>query len=256
MQSVRSLAIALVSLALMYGTAVVAARIRRALPQHHLDEAAKDVVSRGTGFVVTLAALVLSLLIASGKNSYDEVGVKLRLLATEFVLLDRSLANYGPETEEIRGALRRAFIVVQRKIWPDGEAPAPATGEGSPRALIEKIQSMTRELRPANDSQRVLQSDALQQLTDITRTGWTLVELSEVRMPATFLVILDLWLVIVFFGFGLFAPPNRTVKAALLFCAFCAAGAVFLILELYSPVSGLLAISPRTFEVALEQLGH
>jgi hypothetical protein len=255
MQSLRSLGIALVALVLMYGTAVVAARIRRALPQHHLDEAAKDVVSRGTGFVVTLAALVLSLLIASGKNSYDEVGVKLRLLATEFVLLDRSLANYGPETAEIRALLRRAMTVAQRRIWPDGE-PAPATGEGSPRALIEKVQSMTRDLKPATDSQRTLQSEALQQLTDITRTGWTLIELSEVRMPATFLVILVLWLVIVFFGFGLFAPPNRTVKAALLFCAFCAAGAVFLILELYSPISGLLAISPRTFELALEQLGH
>jgi membrane-bound ClpP family serine protease len=83
-----------------------------------------------------------------------------------------------------------------------------------------------------------------------------LVELSEVRLPATFLVILVLWLVIVFFGFGLFAPPNRTVGAALLFCAFCAAGAVFLILEMYAPVSGVLAISPRTFEISLEQLGH
>src|SRR5215467_15875296 len=88
------------------------------------------------------------------------------------------------------------------------------------------------------------------------RTGWMLVELAEVRLPATFLVILVLWLVIVFFGFGLFAPPNRTVGLALLFCAFCAAGAVFLILEMYAPVSGVLAISPHTFEISLEQLGH
>jgi len=93
-------------------------------------------------------------------------------------------------------------------------------------------------------------------MTEIERTGWLLIELSETRMPTIFLVIIVLWLVVVFFGFGLFAPRNRTVDAALLFCAFCAACAVFLILELYSPVSGMLAISPRTFGIALEQLGH
>jgi hypothetical protein len=240
----------------MFGAAMLAARLRTALPQHHLSESAKDVVTRGTGFVVTLAALVLSLLIASGKNSYDEVNTKLRLLATEFILVDRSLENYGPETAEIRALLRRAMIGAMHKIWPDGEPPVPASSPESARSLLEKIQSMTRDLKPATDAQRILQVDALRELTEIMRTGWMLVELSEVRLPATFLVILVLWLVIVFFGFGLFAPPNRTVNLALLFCAFCAAGAVFLILEMYAPVSGVLAISPRTFEISLEQLGH
>jgi hypothetical protein len=253
---VYSLIVAVVSLVLMFGAAMLAAHLRTALPQHHLSEAAKDVVTRGTGFVVTLAALVLSLLIASGKNSYDEVSTKLRLLATEFILVDRSLESYGAETAEIRALLQRAMIGAMHKIWPDGEAPVPASSPESARTLIEKIESMTRDLRPATDAQRILQVDALRELTEIKRTGWMLVELSEVRLPATFLVILVLWLVIVFFGFGLFAPPNRTVNLALLFCAFCAAGAVFLILEMYAPVSGVLAISPRTFEISLEQLGH
>ena len=251
-----SLIVAVVSLGLMFGAAMLAAHLRTVLPQHHLSEAAKDVVTRGTGFVVTLAALVLSLLIASGKNSYDEVSTKLRLLATEFILVDRSLENYGAETAEIRALLKRAMTAAMHKIWPDGEAPVPASSADSARSLIEKIQSMTRELRPATDVQRILQADALRELTEMKRTGWMLVELAEVRLPATFLVILVLWLVIVFFGFGLFAPPNRTVGLALLFCAFCAAGAVFLILEMYAPVSGVLAISPHTFEISLEQLGH
>jgi hypothetical protein len=251
-----SLIVALVSLGLMFGAALLAARLRGALPQHHLGEAAKDVISRGTGFVVTLAALVLSLLIASGKNSHDEIDVKLRLLATEFILVDRSLDNYGVEAAETRTVLRRAMTAVMHRIWPGAEPAAPTSGGESARALVVRLDSMIRELKPGNDAQRALQSDALRELTEIMRTGWMLVELSETKMPATFLVILVLWLVIVFFGFGLFAPPNRTVNAALLFCAFVAAGAVFLILELYSPVDGLLAISPRTFEVALEQLGQ
>ena len=75
-------------------------------------------------------------------------------------------------------------------------------------------------------------------------------------MPTIFLVIIVLWLVVVFFGFGLFSPRNRTVSASLLFCALCAACALFLILELYAPVQGLLAISPRAFALSLEQLGR
>ena len=252
----RPIVIALLSLVLMFGAAAVATRVRALLPSGHLSEEAKEVVTRGVGFVVTLAALVLSLLIASGKASYDEVGARLRQLATEFVLVDRSLAQYGSETAGIRDLLRRTMASGMQSIWPDVAPPMPALEGESSRAAIEQVQTMIRELRPANDPQRVLQSEALREVVEIKRTGLLLIELREARMPAAFLVIIVLWLLIVFFGFGLFAPRNRTVNAALLFCAFCAAGALFLILELYSPVSGMLGLSPRTFEVALEELGR
>ncbi|HSS70331.1 MAG TPA: hypothetical protein VLQ46_06715 [Casimicrobiaceae bacterium] len=252
----RPLIIAVISLALMFGAALAAVGLRSILPDHHLDNDAKDVVTRGIGFVVTLAALVLSLLIASGKGSHDEVGSRLRELATEFILVDRSMASYGAETAQIRDLLRRTMASATRTIWPDTTPPGPTLTGETPRDAVERVQGMIRELKPANESQRVLQSEALRDIAEIKRTGWMLIELSETRMPTMFLVIIILWLVIVFFGFGLFAPRNRTVDATLLFCAFCAASAVFLILELYAPVSGLLAISPRTFEVVLEQLGR
>jgi hypothetical protein len=253
---VRPIVIALLSLVLMFGAAASASRVRALLPSGHLSDEAKDVVTRGIGFVVTLAALVLSLLIASGKASYDEVGARLRQLATEFVLVDRSLAHYGPETANIRDLLRRTMASGMQNIWPDVVPPVPALEGETARAAIERVQTMIRELEPANASQRVLQSDALHEIVEIKRTGLLLIELRETRMPSAFLVIIILWLLIVFFGFGLFAPRNRTVNASLLFCAFCAAGALFLILELYSPVSGMLGLSPRTFEVALEDMGR
>ena len=252
----RPLIIALITFGLMFGSATAAARLRPALPDDHLSDDAKDIVTRGIGFVVTLAALVLSLLIASGKASYDETGARLRQLATQFILVDRSMAHYGPETAEIRDLLRRTLSSATQTVWPDAKPSAPTLNGEMPRAAVERVQTMIRELKPTSDGQRLLQSEALREITEIERTGWLLIELSETRMPAMFLVIIVLWLVVVFFGFGLFAPRNRTVDAALLFCAFCAACAVFLILELYSPVHGLLAISPRTFGVALEQLGH
>jgi O-antigen/teichoic acid export membrane protein len=45
--------------------------LRRSLPEHHLDEHAKDVVRLGVGLIATIAALVLGLLIAAAKSSFD-----------------------------------------------------------------------------------------------------------------------------------------------------------------------------------------
>jgi hypothetical protein len=252
----RPLIVALVSLALMFGAAVAAIRVRPRLPDHHLSGDAKDVVTRGIGFVVTLAALVLGLLIASGKSSHDEVSGKLRLLATQFVLVDRNMAHYGADAAAVRDLLRRTMVTVTNTVWPDVETSGPRLERESPREAIDRAQLMIRQLVPNTDAQRALQTETLHEMNEIKRTGWLLIELMQTGVPTTLVVVIVVWLVIVFFGFGLFAPRNHTVNVALFFSAFCAACAIFLILELYAPVKGLLAISPRAFQISLEQLGR
>ena len=211
------LIIALVSLGLMYGSALLATKVRAVLPEHHLSNAAQDVVSRGTGFVVTLAALVLGLLIAAGNSAYNDVAAKLQATAEELILVDHSLAKYGSETGPIRDLLRQSA---------------------------------------SSGMQRTLQARALRGIDEIKQNSWLLIELHESKIPAAFLVILVLWLMIAFFGFGLFAPENLTINIALLLWAFCAASALFLILELFFPMGGLLAISPEAFQTVLRQLGR
>ena len=49
------------------------------------------------GLIATIAALVLSLLIASAHSAYDTQESEVRQLAVHVVLLDRMLARYGPE---------------------------------------------------------------------------------------------------------------------------------------------------------------
>jgi fluoride ion exporter CrcB/FEX len=53
------------------GGIFLGALLRRTLPKHHLNEHAKDVVRLGAGFIATSAALVLGLLIAAAKGSFD-----------------------------------------------------------------------------------------------------------------------------------------------------------------------------------------
>ena len=57
-------------------------------------------------------------------------------------------------------------------------------------------------------------------------------------------------------SFGLFAPVNGSVIAALFLAALSVASSIYLILELDQPYSGLIKISSAPLQMALEQLGR
>ena len=66
--------------------------------------------------------------------------------------------------------------------------------------------------------------------------------------------MLILWLFVLFVSFGLFAPRNGMVVAALLVGALAIAGAVFLIVDMDSPYTGILVVSPRPMQQALANM--
>jgi hypothetical protein len=84
--------------------------LRAVLPQNELSSDSRDVVKLGIGLVVTLAALVLGLLIASAKTSFDTQNVELTEMSSRVILLDRVLAHYGPEADGARGELRSSVV--------------------------------------------------------------------------------------------------------------------------------------------------
>ena len=80
--------------------------LRGVLPGRHLDNQTKELVKLGVGLVGTMAALLLGLLAASAKSSCDTRRSELTQIAASTILLDRSLAHYGPVTIQIRGILK------------------------------------------------------------------------------------------------------------------------------------------------------
>jgi hypothetical protein len=88
--------------ACVFGSAMLGLFAGNVLPEHHLSQDSKDVVKLGTALIATMAALVLSLLISSAKNTFDKMSDELLQNAARVVSLDRDLADYGPETREIR----------------------------------------------------------------------------------------------------------------------------------------------------------
>jgi len=138
---------------------VVRHALRVALPQHHLSDDSKDVVKLGMGLVATMSALVLGLLVASAKSSYDAQSSALTEMSSKVVLLDRVLAHYGPETKEARNLLRGTIADSLDRRWPKDRAGSSQVEapSGSGEILIDKVQ----DLSPQDDRQRALQAQAV-----------------------------------------------------------------------------------------------
>jgi hypothetical protein len=247
--------VAVLVFVLVFGAALAGIAIRAALPEHHVADASKDTVARAAGLVVTLTALVLGFMVGSAKSYYDEVQDKLKRIAANAIVLDRSLVRFGPDGIEARLLLRQTLGSASRNLWPDHPTTLPALQAGRAIDGLERLQDLIHALPARDDGQRVSQARALQSAIEISHDGWLLVELAQTRIQKPLVVIIVLWLVIIFLGFGLLAPRNHTAATALLLSALAAAGALFLILEMYDPVGGLMRIPPSTLEISLEQIG-
>ena len=116
-----------------FGGALVGNWLRTTLPEHHLNDESRDTVKLGTGLIATMTALVLGLVTASAKSSFDAVNTAVKNTAMDILTLDRLLARYGPETGEIRGALQHAVASRIDMIWPQSSSE-PARLEPSVEA--------------------------------------------------------------------------------------------------------------------------
>jgi len=248
-----SITISLIVFACIFGGALLGIFLHTSLPQHHLAADSKDIVKLGMGLVGTMAALVLGLLVASAKGSYDAQSAELTQMAANIALLDRGLALYGPEAKEERALLRGAVVRILDQMWSkDGASSAPTAAPSGGEILYEKIQALS----PKNDMQRSLQSAELSIVVDIGKTRWLMYAQQATSVSIPLLVVLVLWLTVIFISFGLFAPFNATVVSSLFVSALSVSGAIFLILEMYGPYSGLIQISSAPLRAALAHLGQ
>jgi hypothetical protein len=90
----------------------------------------------------------------------------------------------------------------------------------------------------------------------IGETRWLMYEQAAATVSVPLLVVLVFWLAALFFSFGLFAPVNATVIVSFFVSALSVSAAIFLIVEMYSPYSGLIQISSAPLRAALAHLGH
>jgi hypothetical protein len=158
---VAELTISLAVCLCVMGGAIVGIYLRRVLPPDHIKEDTRQIVNVAIGLIATLAALVLGLMVASAKSSFDAHAEEVRESAARLILLDRSLRQYGAETRQTRELLRQLIEARVKHLWTTSEALDWEGAAGSQTAEIEAIRRQLFALTPANDAQKWLQARAL-----------------------------------------------------------------------------------------------
>jgi hypothetical protein len=253
---VSPLSIGSIVFAFVFGGVLFGMYLGKVLPREHLSPEAKNVIVVSMTVVATLAAVVLGLLIASAQSSLDEKDGELRKVAGQLVFLDQTLGDYGPETADARDHLKQILLARINLVWPEENAATLAPEAIVPVVGAEGVQKKVLALSPKNDAQRWLQSTALQLTRDIQATRWLFIEQIDSTIQWPFLVVLVSWLVIIFWGVGLVAPPNASVTLVLFVAALAVAGSIYVKLEMEQPYSGLIKLSSAPLRTALSELGR
>jgi hypothetical protein len=245
---------ALIVFGCLVGAVLIGRTLRRLLPEAHLSTDSKDAVKLAMGLVATMSALVLGLLVSSAKATYDTQRTEVIQMAGKIAFLGRVLAAYGPEAAGVRALLRDMVDEATQQMWP-GQMRRPVDRTPDVQAG-NLVYAALHRLSPQNDMQTALKSQATTQAVDLAQIRSLLAAQSVPSVSQAMLIILVAWLVVIFLGFSVIAPPNATTILALMVSALAVSGAIFLILELDQPFGGLIGISSEPMLKALHQLAQ
>lgn len=230
--------------------AVAGVMLRRWLPDHHLNDHTRDIVRLGAGLVGTIAALVLGLLINSASRSYEAQRDEVRQIATDVILLDDLLQQYGPEAVPVRIKLREAVNQMIERIWSGHGSRSLAVTYGV-GTMGARVYGDIHALQADTELKKALVTQALRMAIPISQARLMLYERSKAGLPTPILVVLLFWLTVLFTSYCLFSPINPTSAVALVLVALSASAALFLILEMGEPFTGLMQISSASIRTAL-----
>jgi hypothetical protein len=252
----NSTLVGLLVLACTFGASMLAIRVRGMLPAHHMDSDSKDVLKLVVGLTSTLTALVLGLLISSAYSAYQLQRVEIQDVGTRSFEIDRILAEFGPEAAPERRQLQQILVDIDQRIWPPDGAGAVPQPKGSVQAQGEALFNAIAAYPATSNAQHIAQARATQLLEDLSGTWHHLLVQKEGSLSAPILSVLASWLVVLFFGFGLFTSYNHTVATALFVGAVAVSAAIFLIVDLNHPYSGWIQLPRGALSSALAQMGH
>jgi hypothetical protein len=239
--TMHSILISSVVFVTIFGAALLGMFVRRWIPGEHLGTDAKDAIRLVTGITATMSGLVLGMLVSSAKGYYDARTSEVAEIASRVVTIDRLLAQYGPEMGEVRSQIHQLVEAGVDRVWRSqeslGTALRPKENVG---AILHQLELMT----PNGDSQAAIKAQTIPMVLGLQQMQWSMfLKTQQTSIPLPLLTVVVSWLAAIFLSIGLFAPRNRTVLVTFALGALAVSSAVFIIVEMYSPFSGILRIS-------------
>lgn len=245
--------IGLTCLALTAGGALAGNALAYRLPDHHLSTESRQTISVSMAVVGMLTAMVLGLSLSAANNSFADRQDKIVKIGTQVILVHDLLTRYGLEATDARGKLRAFALAKKQQLFP--QPASPVTDEIDSIRRLELTQEAILGLKPKDERQRWLQSHAAELTGRIFETRWLLEERPEGNIPNVFVFLVMTWLTLVFFSFGLCAPTNPTALSVIVVGAMAVSLAIMMILELDTPLAGIIQISDRPLRDAITRMG-
>jgi hypothetical protein len=249
---VSSVLIAISVAVLTFGSGILGLYFQKRLPIEHMSGGSRDMILGVIGLVTLLLALVLGTLVGNTYAFFANQKSELETYASRAVLLDRALARYGPEAKPVRDQLKAALTESYELFWKAAEIDPKQLGVEVAVKRYEPIGDSIAALNPLTAAQKEALSAANLNLglMEQTRILMSLQLASPISWSLVFIVVA--WSMFLFCGFGVLSGSNPTTIAVLGLGAISVASAIFLILDLSQPHSGLFRVSPAALEQTIE----
>ncbi len=239
----------------LFAASVIGMLLQWVVPAQVLTEA-KGTVGAMVGLVTLLLALVLGLLVFTAFSVFTTQRDEAQSLGPVIIELDLALEQYGPEAAIGRAGLRAALERSRARFFGDGEhGPRPYTSEEM-RATLSGLSSYFDSLQPATDTQRRCLDSARDLAKKFADTQMLMARQLANPFPPYVLVVVVCWASALFLGNGLVATPNAVSVAAHLAGATAIGSAIFLILELSQPYTGVVRLSSAGVDRLLQVLAE
>jgi hypothetical protein len=243
--------------ALAFASGVAGLYLQRLLPEPHSVDRSHDMIGAIVGLVSLLLALVLGTLVGSSYAFYSTQKSELETFAARSVQLDLALAEFGPETAPARARMKATLRGVRDMIWGEGAQRNPLDFSiAEPLPHLRELDEYVASLDPKTPAQRQFAAAAAADAGAIeqTRLLISLQLASPISWPLVVIVVS--WALILFCGFGLLSRINATTLAALALGAFAVGSALFLILELSQPFTGVFRAPSAAYDEMLASLAR
>jgi hypothetical protein len=243
---------------LAFASGVAGLYLQKLLPPPHTTDRSRDMITAIIGLISLLLALVLGTLIGSAFSFYSTQKSEMNSFAARALQLDLALAEYGTETAQARQMMKNTLTNVRKMLWwgtAPGERP-PNLDVAEPLKGLRFMDEYVASLDPKTPAQKQFQAAAASDASGMeqTRLLISLQLASPVSWPLVVIVVS--WALILFCGFGVLSRINPTTVVALGFGAFAVGSALFLILELTQPFTGVFRVPSAAFDQMLAALGR
>ncbi len=247
---------AAVAVALFVG-GLIGLALQHALPEKHTTGPSRDMIGAVVGLLTLLCALVSGLLIWTAYGVYAGQNAAIQNLASKVLQLDLALADYGPEANADRAALRERVGKTIDQVWGTKESDANFAANNFAAALqvLRDPEKALAHLQPSTDEQRQALATARSAIEAIAQARMQMAFALSAPVSYPLLLTVVGWVFFLFCGFGLMSHGGAMPVIALAVGAIAIASAVLMILDLSNPYLGVFRVSVAPLEQVLAVMG-